>query len=52
LLLPHWVTMSEAIQLDVQKCFDAEEIENVLSELVLPSKFINRKPAVSQPPPH
>jgi hypothetical protein len=40
-----------AIQLDVQTRFQAEEIQNVWSQGMLPSKLISGKPPISQPTP-
>jgi len=46
-----WKPVLTAIQLDVQMRFQAEEIQDVWPQAMLPSKFIIGKAPISQPAP-
>src|SRR6185503_2068542 len=45
-------SVTSSIKLDVQRRFEAKEIEDVRTERVLPAKFVGGEAPVSQPAPH
>jgi hypothetical protein len=50
-LLLLWEAMLASIQLDIHKRLDAEEIQHVLPETMLPSKLVAGEPPIPQPGP-
>ena len=47
-LLPGWVTVTKAINFQREFRFGAIEIQRVISDRMLPAKFVPRKPSITQ----